>query len=251
MSTIELDLLVAVTPWTVSTIPSPRGSVGGDPAYEAWAERCFEHAGLKDLVVGRWFVRARDVRHTVADRLLAIELERQDVEAEDFDLDEHAAPMDGGVGVWLEGELVSQPACCSDLRADEWGLPASAEWTEIWNGHDGNKVELRADGDSVGVRIDGEEIGALPAQELANAIQRLCAASEDLARELEQQMPARAERGELARRFAGVRGGAGRDDREPLSSRSTLRAPCTRPPPRDVQHVAFQFIPATTLRMSA
>jgi len=44
--------------------------------------------------------------------------------------------------------------------------------------------------------------------------------------------------------------GHGRDDREPLASCSTLRIPRRRAPSGDVQHGAFEFVPAAALRMS-
>lgn len=158
MVAFELVPVVEIAPWRLTDRPlpestSPPGSESDDAAFTAYVEACARDAGFDDLEAV-----APDSFHVP---ILALNpghvsrLVEQWLTDSQYDIGAlHPAPDEndgslsahyGGLAVFWEQQLISEPACCSDLDVwREWADALDAELPqEIWNGHDGTRIELR------------------------------------------------------------------------------------------------------------
>lgn len=160
--TVALRPVVEVAPWRLSDLPLPQ-QAGAREHPREWGEyfrRCLEHAGFPPVAPirpGSHYVLASEVMASpLLERLVRDALE----DVSEDDADETIGPFDSGFVLYVEGEAVLEPGCCSDFGTlASWAellvrVPGSGT---VWTGHPELRVEVGEDWLTVREGWDGAE----------------------------------------------------------------------------------------------
>ncbi|MCA9641490.1 MAG: hypothetical protein KC492_12380, partial [Myxococcales bacterium] len=221
---------VEITVFSFSERAAPAANCSQEE-FRDYERQCARDAGLDHLRPvsesrpGNWFYELAQLAdphslEALAKHALDTTLE----DGEEFpgveDLEEAFSAFDGGLVVFVEGELFSVPGCCCDLgEIDPWREAVeqqTTEWVEPWTGHDYDAIRIRYNPSSSLIELEFSEWlkqdwGRGLSLSAEDALAQLVATrkeQEHLATRLAECMPSivpHVSREPLARLFAGLR----------------------------------------------
>lgn len=152
--------VVEIEPWSYSDRSSPEAATTTSAARQEYYQLCLRDAGLEHLqpvASDSMFYELSQLREAhVVTALARHELESwSDIECYSSreQVLEHGSSLYGGLAILRGAGLLSTPGCCCmlDTIRDEWTPALKAEpseWTELWVGHDVDRLKIRFDAES-------------------------------------------------------------------------------------------------------
>lgn len=139
--------LVELDPWRFAAHehPTPAASMRDDPAgWDAWWR-----LNLADADVRIEPFRAASFSVTLSTLMASPSLGTILARIGDHDADppDEVAALEGGFALMVDGAIVLEPQCCSDLgNLDRWwqALASGEDWQMLWIGHPWSFTRLRA-----------------------------------------------------------------------------------------------------------
>ena len=155
--------------------PMPTVGAREDPAgWDAWWRNCLADAGVH-IEPFRTASHSVTLSTLMTSASLATILAR--ISDDDADPPDEVLALDGGFALVIDGAILVEPQCCSDLsNLEGWwkALSSGEEWQMLWIGHPwswtrrrGDRIEVAALSEDVASAV---ALAALPQDELQAAI---------------------------------------------------------------------------------